>query len=77
MQPAGEGGGVLLNQCPHQLDLCSGFAACRKVRSVCRQGKWHDIEVEDDVIIYVEYPNGATGTFITTTGDYPAQIVLK
>ena len=34
-------------------------------------GKWHDIEVEDDVTAYVEYENGATGTFITTTGDAP------
>ena len=34
-------------------------------------GKWHDIEVEDDVTAYVEYPNGATGTFITSTGDTP------
>ncbi|HHU84996.1 MAG TPA: Gfo/Idh/MocA family oxidoreductase [Clostridiales bacterium] len=69
---AGEGGGVLLNQCPHQLDLWQWICGMpAKVRSVCRQGKWHDIEVEDDVIIYVEYPNGATGTFITTTGDYP------
>ena len=32
-------------------------------------GKWHDIEVEDDVSVYCEYPNGATGVFVTTTGD--------
>ena len=42
-----------------------------RVRAFCHEGKWHDIEVEDDVTIYVEYPNGATGTFITTTGDCP------
>ncbi len=42
-----------------------------KVRAFCHYGKWHDIEVEDDVTCYVEYPNGATGVFITTTADAP------
>lgn len=67
---AGEGGGVLLNQCPHQLDLWQwicGFPV--KVHTHMHFGKWHDIEVEDDVTTYVEYENGATGVFITTTGD--------
>lgn len=69
---AGEGGGVMLNQCPHQLDLWQWICGMpTKVKAICHEGKWHDIEVEDDVSIYVEYENGATGTFITTTGDYP------
>jgi predicted dehydrogenase len=42
-----------------------------KITAVCHEGKWHDIEVEDDVMIYAQYKNGATGTFITTTGDFP------
>jgi len=42
-----------------------------KVRAFCHFGKWHDIEVEDDVTCYCEYPNGATGVFITTTADAP------
>ena len=68
----GEGGGVMLNQCPHQLDLWQWLCGMPvKVRAFCHEGKWHDIEVEDDVTIYVEYANGATGTFITTTGDCP------
>lgn len=68
----GEGGGVLLNQCPHQLDLIQWLCGmpCR-VRAFLHEGKWHDIEVEDDVTAYLEYPNGATGVFITTTGDAP------
>ncbi|MBQ9850711.1 MAG: Gfo/Idh/MocA family oxidoreductase [Clostridia bacterium] len=69
---AGEGGGVLLNQCPHNLDLWQWICGLPvKVQAFCHEGKWHDIEVEDDVTIYVEYENGATGTFITTTGDCP------
>ncbi len=69
---AGEGGGVLLNQCPHQLDLLQWLCGLpTKVRAFCHIGKWHNIEVEDDVTAYMEFPNGATGVFITTTGDAP------
>ena len=69
---AGEGGGVMMNQCPHQLDLLQWICGMpSKVRGFCHEGKWHNIEVEDDVTIYLEYPNGATGTFITSTGDWP------
>ena len=42
-----------------------------KVTAFCHEGKWHDIEVEDDVTAYLEYPNGATGVFVTTTADLP------
>ena len=69
---AGEGGGVLLNQCPHQLDLVQWLVGLPcKVQGFCHEGKWHNIEVEDDVTAYFEYPNGATGVFITTTADAP------
>lgn len=68
----GEGGGVLLNQCPHNLDLIQWICGMPiRVRAFCHEGKWHDIEVEDDVTAYLEYPNGATGVFVTTTGDAP------
>ncbi len=67
---SGEGGGVLLNQCPHQLDLWQWICGMpKKIQAHLHYGKWHDIEVEDDVTAYVEYENGATGVFITTTGD--------
>lgn len=69
---AGEGGGVLLNQCPHQLDLLQWIVGLPcKVQGFCHEGKWHDIEVEDDVTAYLEFPNGATGVFVTTTADAP------
>lgn len=68
----GEGGGVLLNQCPHQLDLLQWICGLPKtVQAFCHEGKWHDIEVEDDVTAYLEFENGATGVFVTTTGDAP------
>lgn len=68
----GEGGGVLLNQCPHNLDLLQWICGLPvKVRAFCHYGKWHDIEVEDDVTAYFEFENGATGVFVTSTGDAP------
>ena len=69
----GEGGGVLFNQCPHQLDLLQWVIGMmpKQIHSFCHFGKWHDIEVEDDVTAYLEYENGATGVFITSTGDTP------
>ncbi|MDR0963554.1 MAG: Gfo/Idh/MocA family oxidoreductase [Clostridium sp.] len=69
---AGEGGGVLLNQSPHQLDLWQWICGMPvTVRAELSFGKWHDIEVEDDVTAFVTYENGATGTIITTTADFP------
>ena len=69
---AGEGGGVLLNQCPHNLDLLQWICGMPvKVQAFCHNGKWHDIEVEDDVTAYLEFEGGATGVFVTTTADAP------
>ncbi len=68
----GEGGGVLTNQCPHQLDLLQWITGMPvRLRAHCYFGKYHAIEVEDDVTAYMEYENGATGVFITTTGEAP------
>ncbi len=66
----GEGGGVLLNQAPHNLDLWQWiFGMPKRIRATCEFGKYHKINVEDDVTIFGEYANGATASFITTTGD--------
>ena len=69
---AGEGGGVLINQCPHNLDLWQWFFGLpEKITGFCDFGKYRDIEVEDDVTAYMQYKNGATGVLITTTGETP------
>ena len=69
---AGEGGGVLLNQATHNLDLWQWiFGMPVRVRAVCGLGRHHNIEVEDDVTAIWEYANGATGVFTTTTGEAP------
>ena len=69
---AGEGGGVLLNQAPHNLDLWQWICGMPvEVQANCEIGKYHNIEVEDDVTILTRYENGATGMFVTSTGEYP------
>jgi len=68
----GEGGGVLANQAVHQLDVwCWMFGLPQRVQAWCRYGAWHDIEVEDDVTCFMAMHDGATGVFITSTGDSP------
>lgn len=65
-----DGGGVLLNQCAHNLDLLQWiFGMPLRIRAFCNEGKYHAIEVEDDATVYMEFPNGATGVFITSTGE--------
>ncbi len=70
---AGEGGGVLLNQCPHNLDLLQWIPDMmpNRVTAVASIGKTHPIEVEDEVSAILEYSNGAIGHFVTTTGEAP------
>ena len=68
----GEGGGVLMNQAPHNLDLWQWICGMPcEIYADCGVGRFHEIEVEDEATIFARYPNGATGTFITSTGDYP------
>ena len=69
---AGEGGGVLLNQAPHNLDLWQWICGMpESVTGYCDVARYHHIEVEDDATIFANYPNGATGVFITSTGEMP------
>ena len=68
----GEGGGVLLNQCLHQLDVLQWMCGMPKtVRGFCQLGRFHNIEVEDNITTFMEWANGATGVFISSTGEAP------
>lgn len=68
----GEGGGVLLNQCPHQLDLLQWFFGMPSlVTARLFFGKYHKIEVEDEVTAILEYPDGKTAVFVASTGEAP------
>ncbi|NQT60608.1 MAG: Gfo/Idh/MocA family oxidoreductase, partial [Bacteroidetes bacterium] len=74
----GEGGGVLLNQCPHQLDLYQWFVGMPdKVTGFASIGKYHNIEVEDEVTGFFQYANGMVGHFITSTGESPGTNCLE
>jgi predicted dehydrogenase len=74
----GEGGGVLLNQCPHNLDLFQWlFGMPQQVSGFCQFGRYHDIEVEDDVTAYFRYENGMHASFITSTGEAPGRNLLQ
>ncbi|HEX8325479.1 MAG TPA: Gfo/Idh/MocA family oxidoreductase [Tepidisphaeraceae bacterium] len=70
---AGEGGGVLINQCPHNLDLLQWITGLmpNRITAVGFIGKTHPIETEDEMSAILEYPNGAIGHFVTTTGEAP------
>lgn len=69
---AGEGGGTLINQNPHQLDLLQWFSGTpKRVRAFCYFGKRRNIEVEDEVTAYMEYENGLVATYITSVSEYP------
>jgi predicted dehydrogenase len=68
----GEGGGVLINQCLHNLDMLQWLVGMpSRVRGFCKHGRFHEIEVEDDVTAYFEWASGATGTFVSSTGEAP------
>jgi len=68
----GEGGGLLINQCPHNLDLLQWFVGLPvRVTAHIALGKYHPIEVEDEVNAFLEYPSGATGVFSASTGEAP------
>ncbi len=68
----GEGGGVLMNQCPHNIDVLQWLVGMpSSIRANCSFGKYHDIEVEDEVSAYFEFANGATGQFTASTGEAP------
>lgn len=74
----GEGGGVLMNQCPHNLDLFQWmFGMPQRIRGFCQFGRYHEVEVEDNVTAVFGYDNGTTATFVTSTGEAPGRNVLE
>lgn len=74
----GEGGGVLMNQAPHQLDLFQWLGGMpTNVRADCKVGVGRDISVENDVTFYTQYANGASGVFVSSTHDAPGSNRLE
>jgi len=74
----GEGGGLLVNQCIHNLDILQWLCGMpRRINAFCEFGKYHAIEVEDEATAYLEFPGGATGVFIGSTGEAPGSNRLE
>lgn len=70
----GEAGGALVNQSIHNLDIFAWtFGVPEKLRAWCEFGKYHDIEVEDEVVCRMKLKNGANATFTTSTGEFPGE----
>ncbi|CAA0111695.1 Myo-inositol 2-dehydrogenase [Halioglobus japonicus] len=68
----GEGGGLLLNQCIHNLDIFQWLCGMPlSVQAFCEFGRYHDIEVEDEATAVFRYANGASGVFVGSTGEAP------
>lgn len=69
----GEGGGLIINQACHQVDLLQWIVdeMPEYINGFLGNGVWHDIECDDDFTLFLRYKNGATGVFISTTGEYP------
>jgi len=68
----GEGGGVLLNQALHNLDMLQWLLGMpARVRGFCQLGRFHEIEVEDAATVYLEWPDQSTGVFVSSTGEAP------
>lgn len=75
---SGEGGGLLLNQCPHSLDLWQWlFGMPARVHAFCGFGRMHQIAVEDQVTAYLEYDSGLNGVFVASTGEAPGENSLE
>lgn len=74
----GEGGGLLMTQASHQLDLLIWLCGMPKnIHACCYYGAERQIEVENDVMLHMEYQNGATGQFIASSREFPGSNRLE
>lgn len=66
----GEGGGALINQGAHILDIWQWlFGMPQKIYAEIPFGKYNEFKVDDEATISMRYENGATGVFMLTTGE--------
>ena len=73
----GEGGGVLLNQAPHGMDIFTWLAGMPSRVIAKVNTRQHDIEVEDEAAALLEYPNGAIGYMLESVNEYPTGMRLE
>jgi predicted dehydrogenase len=74
---SGEGGGITVNQSPHDLDLLNWAVGMPSEVFVEVNTSGHEIEVEDDVVAAMRWPSGATGTMHVTTNEAPGRTFLE
>lgn len=66
----GEGGGALINQGQHILDIWQWlFGMPEELYAEIGFGKYNDFRVDDEALLTMRYPGGKTGVFILTTGE--------
>lgn len=63
------GGGVLMSQAVHQIDSLVWLAGLPSTVSAWARRSRHDVQIEDDVVAMLEFPNGARGTLVASTTD--------
>jgi len=74
---AGEGGGVIMNQAPHCIDLFILFGGLPKKIEAKWRTRLHKIEVDDEVSAVLEYKNGAWGYYYTCTNEIPRGVYME
>ena len=65
----GEGGGLLMNQTPHDLDLICYLVGRPERVNAWTRTQLHSIETEDTVTAMLAWPDGAQGTFHASTAE--------
>ena len=74
----GEGGGLLINQSRHLLDMWNWlFGQPCEVSAQIEYGAYSNIEVDDKVSLFFRHENGMWGTFLSSTGDSPGSNRLE
>ena len=74
---SGEGGGITVNQSPHDLDLLNWAVGMPSEVFAEVNTSGHEIEVEDDVVAAMKWPGGATGTMHVTTNEAPGRTFFE
>jgi predicted dehydrogenase len=73
----GEGGGVLINQAPHEIDVFMSLGGLPSKVLAATNTRRHRIEVEDEAAALLSYKNGARGYYYTSTTEFPGTSYLE
>lgn len=69
----GEGGGVMVNQAPHQIDLLQWYMGeVDEIYGVWKNLNHPYIEVEDTAVAVIKFKNGGVGNIVVSNSQNPA-----